>query len=134
MKIHTLLAACALSLAITPAWAASHEHMSHSEHSQHMTETVSVKGVIHRVSRMNRTVNITHDAVPALKWPAMTMDLPVTEDVDLKEVTREAPVVVHIRQGDDKQYRITKIVPTKKGHEDKMPKSGHESGGHGMKH
>ena len=68
-----------------------HADMDHSEvkaedHSGHDIATESKvimgKGVIHSVSKMNNKVNLTHEPIPALGWPEMTMDLAVADDVD----------------------------------------------------
>ena len=68
------------------------------------------KGVIHRVSKLNRTVNITHAPIAALNWPKMTMDLEVVDGVDLNSIKPEDTVTFHIVLDEDKVYRIHHIV------------------------
>lgn len=68
------------------------------------------EGVINAVDRANRSVNITHDPIPALSWPGMTMDLPVTEGVDLASVKPGEKVDFKLMLGADNVYRITEMT------------------------
>lgn len=43
-------------------------------------------GIINSVDAVHRTVNFSHKAIPGFGWPAMTMDFPVADDVDLTQV------------------------------------------------
>ena len=43
-------------------------------------------GVVNSVDVAHRTINLSHKAVSAFGWPAMTMDFPVSDDVDLTQV------------------------------------------------
>lgn len=96
---------------------ASSEH----KHGQHQHEAMSEKkaamgtGVIHSISRMNRKVNLTHEPIPELNWPEMKMDLDVAKDVNLKGLSSGQTIQFQIELGEDKVYRITKIM--KKEHE-----------------
>ena len=67
-------------------------------------------GVIHSVSKLNRTVNLTHSPIPELNWPEMTMDLAVVDDVDLNNLKPGDEVEVHIILGDDNVFRIHHIA------------------------
>tara|TARA_B100000508_G_scaffold91271_1_gene71126 strand:- start:517 stop:1056 length:540 start_codon:yes stop_codon:yes gene_type:complete len=91
--------------------AKSHDHGDHSGHEMAGDSKVIMgKGVINSVSKMNNKVNLTHEPIPALGWPAMTMDLAVADDVDLKSLASDQEVMFHMILGEDKIYRITKIV------------------------
>jgi len=70
---------------------------------------IPVNAMINKVDAEKRTVNVTHDPIPALKWPTMTMDLPVTKRVDLAMVKPGVAVIMTLKLGRDKQYRITDI-------------------------
>ena len=88
-----------------------HEGMNHSGHDMAGdSKVVMGKGIIHSVSKMNKKVNLTHEPIPALGWPAMTMDLDVSEDVDLKSLVLNRQVHFYLELGKDKIYRITKIT------------------------
>jgi len=67
------------------------------------------QGVINSVDAEAGVVNITHGPIPALSWPAMTMDLPVAEGVDLGGVQPGDEVRFRILLGSDQVYRITEI-------------------------
>ena len=71
-----------------------------------------VKGKVNSIDTDGGNVNITHEPVPALGWPAMTMDLPVTRRVDLSAVKPGAPVTFKLKKGRDNQFRITDIAPS----------------------
>lgn len=42
-------------------------------------DAASGKGTINRINADAGSVNISHQAIPAIKWPAMTMDIPVAD-------------------------------------------------------
>lgn len=109
------LAAAALSAG--PALAQSGGHAGKGGHAGHnMSATASevkAKAVIHKVDAGKGMVNVTHDPVPELKWPQMTMDLPVTKRVDLSKVKAGDKVTITLKQGVDKQYRVMEIAPAK---------------------
>ena len=67
-------------------------------------------GVLNKIMLEDKKINITHEAIPDLKWPAMTMDLNVTDDVDLNAFSKNENVKFHIKLGKDKVYRVTKIM------------------------
>jgi len=87
----------------------NHAEMDHSKMEKHSAEAMGV-GVIHRVSRLNRMVNLTHEPIPALNWPVMTMDLPVAKSVDLSTIKTGEKVQFHLELGEDKKYIITHIM------------------------
>ncbi|MEW8525566.1 MAG: copper-binding protein [Candidatus Thiodiazotropha endolucinida] len=87
---------------------------SHSGHSMHghgeMTSSANQgmgKGVLHKIDRENKIVNLTHQPIPELNWMGMTMDLPVTRRVDLSEFKPDDKVNFTVKKGRDKQFRIT---------------------------
>jgi Cu/Ag efflux protein CusF len=93
-----------------------HDEMKSQDHSE-MGHDMPMKkgevmgnGVIHSVNADEKKINITHDPIPSLGWPARTMDLAVSDDVDLKSITTEEDIMFHMVLGDDKVYRITKIM------------------------
>ena len=69
----------------------------------------SGQGLINSVDRSQSVVNITHEPMPALNWPEMTMDLPVAEGVDLKAIQAGDAVRFRVELGADQVYRITEI-------------------------
>jgi Cu/Ag efflux protein CusF len=43
------------------------------------SEAAQGKGVVKKVDAAAGVVNIAHEAIPAIKWPAMTMDIKVKD-------------------------------------------------------
>lgn len=70
----------------------------------------SGQGTINSVDSAGRSVNIAHGPIPALDWPAMTMDLPVTEQVDLSGVKPGDKIDFRILLDSDGVYRITALA------------------------
>lgn len=83
--------------------------MDHKNMYSKNQKLIEGKGVINSVSADKRMVNITHEPIPEINWPEMTMDLPVTRHVDLDAVEVGSDVNFMLKLGRDKQYRITKI-------------------------
>lgn len=50
------------------------------------TGAVQASGTVNSVDAARHTVNLSHGSIKALGWPAMTMDFPVGDDVDLAAV------------------------------------------------
>ncbi|ADC62454.1 copper-binding protein [Allochromatium vinosum] len=69
----------------------------------------SGQGLINSVDQAQGLVNITHEPIPALNWPEMTMDLPVAEGVDLETIQAGEAVRFRVELGADQVYRITEI-------------------------
>lgn len=75
------------------------------------TATVSATGKVNAVNSEKRTVNLSHQPIPALGWPAMTMDMKVADDVDLSALEAETPVTVTLKRAADGIYVIEEIRP-----------------------
>jgi membrane fusion protein, copper/silver efflux system len=68
-------------------------------------------GVVHGVAHADRTVDISHEPILALGWPAMRMDLRVAEDVALEALAPETAVQFTLYRQDPVTYLITAITP-----------------------
>ncbi|MES9862053.1 MAG: copper-binding protein [Candidatus Thiodiazotropha sp. LLP2] len=92
----------------TTALAANHEGHAMHDHSMMGGDANQAMGmgVIHQVDVENKIVNLTHQPIPSLNWPAMTMDLPVTKRVDLSGFKPEDKVHFKLKKGRDNQFRI----------------------------
>ncbi|MGB5832163.1 MAG: copper-binding protein [Thiohalocapsa sp.] len=66
-------------------------------------------GVIKRVDADAGVVNITHGPISSLNWPEMTMELPVTDEVDLSGVQPGDDVRFRVELGADNVYRMSAI-------------------------
>ncbi|HRX62828.1 MAG TPA: efflux RND transporter periplasmic adaptor subunit [Candidatus Competibacter sp.] len=70
------------------------------------------EGVINSVEGGSRTLNVTHEPIPALSWPAMTMDFPVAKGVKLDGLKPDSKARFRIRDGEDGRYVIDAVRPS----------------------
>jgi Cu/Ag efflux protein CusF len=68
-------------------------------------------GVVNSVDTAGRRLNITHDPIPAIGWPSMTMDFPVAPSVNLGAVKSGARVDFTIEKGKNGMYEIQSVAP-----------------------
>lgn len=68
-------------------------------------------GQLKAINPKNRTVNIQHEAIAALGWPAMTMDISVGAGVDLQALQPGQKVQFTLLKAADNAVQITKITP-----------------------
>ena len=75
-----------------------------------MTETkiVSGSGVIKAIFNKTHKLNIQHEPIIDLGWPAMTMDFIVADDVDISEFSEDDNVMFQL-EAHEERYRITSI-------------------------
>jgi Cu/Ag efflux protein CusF len=45
----------------------------------HAADAASGRGTINKINTKAGSVNISHEAIPAIQWPAMTMDIKVAD-------------------------------------------------------
>jgi Cu(I)/Ag(I) efflux system periplasmic protein CusF len=74
------------------------------------------QGKINSIDTEKHSVNITHEPIEALKWPAMTMDFPVAKEVDLSGFKADDFVTFTLKQGDDGSYIIVGLNGTENTH------------------
>lgn len=116
-------AIASMTMSFAPqASADSGMHKSMEHHGQASAEYKEImgSGIVHSVDLESRKINISHDPIPALKWPKMTMDLDVAENVDLGDLSTDEAITFHIKLGADKVYRITKIMKVDSAHHEGM--------------
>ncbi|MFO1424761.1 MAG: efflux RND transporter periplasmic adaptor subunit [Candidatus Competibacteraceae bacterium] len=70
------------------------------------------QGVINAVEVDSRTLNATHEPIPELNWPSMTMDFPVVESIKLEKLKPGGKVGFRLREGRDGRYEIDAIQPS----------------------
>ena len=70
------------------------------------------EGVINAVEVDSRTLNATHEPIPELNWPTMTMDFPVAEGVKLDGLKPDGKARFRIREGKDGRYEVDAIQPS----------------------
>jgi len=86
-----------------------HTNMDHSKMDMAEKTEAKGKGIINSVDTEGRSINITHEPMPDLHWPEMTMDLPVTRKVDLSKTSVGDAVAFKIKLGRDKKYRVIEL-------------------------
>lgn len=69
---------------------------------------VSASGVIKYVKSDERKLNIQHEPITELGWPAMTMDFVLAENVDISDLTVSDNVMFQLEQRDG-QYLIISV-------------------------
>lgn len=107
MKTLTLAFILALLATGTAARAASHEH-HHDTAMQQAATTYVGTGVLKSVNAKDGKVQIAHEPIAELDWPAMTMWFTLREPLPKSLKTGDA-VRFEMMQGEKKQWVIEKI-------------------------
>jgi Cu/Ag efflux protein CusF len=81
-----------------------HSTMSGAKHGEEAA--VAGAGTVNSVDAGAKKVNVTHEPIPAIGWPAMTMDFAVADGVDLAALEAGAPVSFTLTRGADGIYMI----------------------------
>ena len=69
------------------------------------------KGVVNSVDPAGHKMNITHEPIPEIGWPTMTMDFAVAPSVDLKGVKPGSRVNFTLERGKDGMYEVRSVEP-----------------------
>jgi plastocyanin len=88
------------------------EGASHNDADHHADASAGLPqatGKINSVDGEKHTVNVSHDPIAALSWPAMTMDFPVAKDVDLSGLKAGDSVSFTLKPGDNNQYSVVSL-------------------------
>lgn len=89
--------------------------MKHMDHSNMQMSEEQMEGAVHTKAVINSmgegVANVTHDPIPEIGWPAMTMDLTVLEDAQMMgDVAAGDEVTLMLIQGDDGMYAIGAVM------------------------
>ena len=68
-------------------------------------------GTVNSVDAAGHKVNLSHNAIPAIGWPAMTMDFAAAPSVDLGALKPGTRVNFMMQRGGDGMYVIHSITP-----------------------
>ena len=120
VKIAAVLAA--LALATSPVYAATVQVSSPSplvlvaaDHDHdHAAQGAKGKGVVNSVDVAGHKVNVSHEPIPSLSWPAMKMDFAVAPTVDLKSVKAGTQIEFTVGKNKEGLPEIQAIQPVKK--------------------
>ena len=73
-------------------------------------------GIINAVDPSGHKISLSHNAIPAIGWPAMTMEFAVAPVVDLQSIKPGAHVNFILERSNDGMYVIHSITPAVGGH------------------
>ena len=90
--------------------AADHSH----DHGDQSAQGAKGKGVVNSVDAAGHKVNVSHEPIPSLKWPAMKMDFAVAPSVDLKSVQAGSQIEFVVGKNKEGLPEIQSIQPVKK--------------------
>lgn len=76
---------------------------------EHMIE---VTGVVKKIDQKDGLVSLSHDAIPAINWPAMTMKFPVGNKVDLNSLNKGQTVQFTLHRAPDGSFPLVELCPT----------------------
>ncbi|MBI0537440.1 hypothetical protein D9599_17915 [Roseomonas sp. KE2513] len=70
-------------------------------------------GTVQKVDTAGRTLGLAHGPIPAIGWPAMTMEFPVATGVDLSGLApgRQVEFTLAPRPGAGGGYVVTRVAP-----------------------
>ncbi|WP_420411030.1 copper-binding protein [Roseibium sp.] len=117
--IKNLALATIVAASTAPAAIADSKHGSdHSgmDHSNMAMNVEQMEGAVHTKAVVNSlgdgTANVTHDPIPEIGWPAMTMDLPLAPFVQVTPSLEPGmSVTLMLTISENGSYRIAAIVP-----------------------
>jgi Cu/Ag efflux protein CusF len=72
-------------------------------------------GTLNSVDPAQHKVNLSHNPIPEIGWPAMTMEFPVAPSIDLKAIKPGTRVNFTIEQQPGGMYEIRAITPAGSG-------------------
>lgn len=72
-------------------------------------QAVEADAVVHAVA--GDTVNLTHEPIPAIGWPQMTMDLSLLDGADATAVEPGDAVTIELRRAPSGMFGISRITP-----------------------
>ena len=93
-----------------PSTPAAHARPVHDDNNDaHAT------GTVNSVDTARHKINLSHNPIPAIGWPAMTMDFPVAPTVDLNRVKPGSRVNVSLEKDKVGMYQIQSVEPAGAG-------------------
>jgi Cu/Ag efflux protein CusF len=101
--------------------AAAEPAQSHGPAPQHRSDMQMVHaghndahgtGTVDSVDPAQHKVTLSHNPIPEIGWPAMTMEFPVKPSVDLNALKPGSRVNFTIEKGQGGMYEIQSITPT----------------------
>ena len=78
--------------------------------------TVHRSGMVNSVNPAGHKISLSHNAIPPIGWPAMTMEFAAAPSVDLRSIKPGASVDFTMQRGGDGMYVIQSVTPAGGGH------------------
>lgn len=108
------LGVCAL--VVTASFALAQMNHSNMDHSNMPMNEATIEGAVHTKAIVNSmgdgTVNVSHEPIPEIGWPAMTMDIAMMPDAQMMgDITAGDAVTLMLIKGDDGMYAIGAMMP-----------------------
>lgn len=72
-------------------------------------------GTVNTVDPAAHKINLSHQPIPALGWPAMTMDFPVAPSVDLSRLKPGSRVNFSLGKDKSGMYQVQSVQPADGG-------------------
>jgi len=94
------------------------EPMAEQAELETVERSIMATGMVRSVDPGSRRMNIRHDPIEALNWPAMTMDFNVTEDVSLNDIQAGDQIHFGLTKSGDDEYVINMIHVMKNSSKD----------------
>jgi len=93
----------------------NHSTMDHSTMDHSAMSAEKMEGAVHTTAVLNTlgdgTANVSHEPIPEIGWPAMTMDLAVLEDAQMiGDIAAGDAVTLMLIKGDDGMYSIAAMM------------------------
>ncbi len=79
----------------------------------HAADAANGRGTINKIDNAAGSVNISHEAIPAIKWHAMTMDIKVADKKILSGLKTGQAVTFGLTRDAQAGYVISHIEPAK---------------------
>ncbi|MFC3613007.1 copper-binding protein [Lutimaribacter marinistellae] len=103
-----------IAFATMPALAQmDHGSMDHSNmpmSDEQMEGAVHTKAIVNSIG--DGTANVSHDPIPEIGWPAMTMDLPLLENAEMMDdIEAGSEVTLMLMKDADGMYAIGAMMP-----------------------
>lgn len=91
-----------------PADKATNDMSDSANASDDQAKEVTGKGIVKALMPEDRKLNLKHDAIDVLGWPAMTMDFALADDVDITGISVGDTVTFQLERRDE-HYLITSV-------------------------
>lgn len=87
------------------------------DHSSMNMSADAIEGAVHAKAVVNSlgegTVNVSHDPIPEIGWPAMTMDMALSPDAEMMGTVNPGDsVTMMLVKGEDGMYAVQALTPT----------------------